>query len=468
MNKFSKYLNKKRPVLKELIEKLGKKYEFASVLATDVVGKRYAKDKASTYVFPSDITECGFVVRVFNDGVYSEYSFSEIDAKDIDMIIKDIDNLTSKKISNDKINCKCMQEDEITKKFKRNMKGKIYSDSEILEKLESVVKKGLSQNNLIVNARASLEITEISKMYISKAKDLCQYYTWSNPGVFVMAKRDDDMNYAYDGMGTNDLDEALSKLDSIMEGCVNLAVELLDAETAKPGVYTIITDPSITGLFAHEAFGHGLEMDQFVKERAVSKDYMGSYVAKPLLNMRDGAKSTFSVASYFFDDEGTLAGDTKIINKGVLSAGICDSISASILNVKPTGNGRRESYKRKAYTRMTNTFFEKGKSSLDEMIKSVDFGYYVACTNNGMEDPKNWGIQCAALYGREIKDGKFTGKIISPVVMSGYVIDFLKSISMISNENFNVIGSGSCGKGYKEWVRVSDGGASLKAEVKIG
>ena len=117
---------------------------------------------------------------------------------------------------------------------------------------------------------------------------------------------------------------------------------------------------------------------------------------------------------------------------------------------------------------MTNTFFDKGKATLEEMIASVDYGYYISTTNNGMEDPKNWGIQCTALYGREIVNGKFSGKIISPVVMSGYVIDFLESISMISSENFNVIGSGSCGKGYKEWVRVSDGGASLKAEVKIG
>ena len=101
------------------------------------------------------------------------------------------------------------------------------------------------------------------------------------------------------------------------------------------------------------------------------------------------------------------------------------------------------------------------------MIKSVDYGYYISTTNNGMEDPKNWGIQCTALYGREIKDGKFTGKMISPVVMSGYVIDLLQSISMVSND-FEIHGSGSCGKGYKEWVRVSDGGSCLKVQVKIG
>ena len=116
---------------------------------------------------------------------------------------------------------------------------------------------------------------------------------------------------------------------------------------------------------------------------------------------------------------------------------------------------------------MTNTFFEKGKDNLEDMIKSIEHGYFIHATDNGMEDPKNWGIQCTALYGREIKNGEFTGKIISPVVMSGYVIDLLNSITMVSKD-FEIIGSGSCGKGYKEWVRVSDGGPYLKAKVKIG
>ena len=116
---------------------------------------------------------------------------------------------------------------------------------------------------------------------------------------------------------------------------------------------------------------------------------------------------------------------------------------------------------------MTNSFFEGGKDDLSDMIKSIDYGYMIFDTNNGMEDPKNWGIQCTASYGREIKNGEFTGKLISPVVMSGNVIDLLSSISAVSKDVV-VTGSGSCGKGYKEWVRVSDGGACLKAKVKIG
>lgn len=116
---------------------------------------------------------------------------------------------------------------------------------------------------------------------------------------------------------------------------------------------------------------------------------------------------------------------------------------------------------------MTNTFFSKGESKVSDMIKSIKHGYYLCDTNNGMEDPKNWQIQCTAEYAREIVDGKFSGKIVSPVVISGYVPDVLKSISMVSDE-FEVSGSGFCGKGHKEWVRVSDGGPHLKAKVKLG
>lgn len=68
---------------------------------------------------------------------------------------------------------------------------------------------------------------------------------------------------------------------------------------------------------------------------------------------------------------------------------------------------------------------------------------------------------------REIRDGRLTGKIFSPIVLTGYVPDLLKSISMMS-ENVYLGGSGMCGKGYKEWVKVSDGGPYIKAKIRLG
>ena len=260
---------------------------------------------------------------------------------------------------------------------------------------------------------------------------------------------------------------AMADFPAVIDSLVEKVGKLAGAKPIVPGVYDVITDPSITGLIAHEAFGHGVEMDQFVKDRALAKEYVGKYVASPICNMRDGAASTLSAASYFFDDDGVLAGDTQIIKDGILVTGISDLASATQLGTAPTGNGRRESTRRKAYARMTNTFFEKGTDKLEDMIASIDHGYMLFETDNGMEDPKNWAIQCVAQYGIEIKDGKLTENYVSPVVMSGYVPDLLKSISMISDD-FVITGTGSCGKGYKEWVRVSDGGPALKVKVKLG
>ncbi|MBR2577729.1 MAG: TldD/PmbA family protein, partial [Erysipelotrichaceae bacterium] len=296
---------------------------------------------------------------------------------------------------------------------------------------------------------------------------LTQKYDWINAMLVVVTRDGANIKSNYHAEGEASSLKALDLLKKNSAGVLDIAVILLDSKPIKPGKYTIITDPSISGLIAHEAFGHGVEMDMFVKNRAKAKDYVGKYVASPIVDMFDGAKGVVSAASYFFDDDGIEAHKTQIIKKGILQTGISDSLSALTLGSEPTGNGRRESYKRKVYTRMTNTYFGKGKDKLEDMIKSVKHGYFLFQTNNGMEDPKNWQIQCTASYGLEIKDGKLTGKIVSPVVISGYVVDLLSSISMVSDK-VKVLGSGMCGKGHKEWVYVSDGGPYLKAEAKLG
>ena len=159
--------------------------------------------------------------------------------------------------------------------------------------------------------------------------------------------------------------------------------------------------------------------------------------------------------------------DTTVIDHGTLVTGISDLVSALRLGTTPTGNGKRESFERKVYSRMTNTYFTAGTDKLDDMIASIDHGYLLESVQSGMEDPKHWGIQCMVGLGREIKDGTLTGKVVSPVTLTGYVPDLLKSISMVSDKE-ELFGSGMCGKGHKEWVKVSDGGPYLKCKVRLG
>ncbi|MDD3171774.1 MAG: TldD/PmbA family protein, partial [Bacilli bacterium] len=358
IGKFSKYLKSKKKVIRQLIEKLSQKYDYVSVLGTDVSGINITVDSRSTSVTPSSITECGFVIKVYHGNIYSEYSVSDIDEKNIDKIIDDIEKLTKAKVSSETVKVPLLKEECLTKSFNRKPKGKAYLTDEIITVLKAYVSEAMEEIQFVANVRVAIENVEVSKMFMSNNKDLEQYYTWSNPRAFILVRREGNTKYAYDGFGSNNIHQNLLDLYKALMDTGKLAVELLDSVLPVPGVYDIITDPSISGLIAHEAFGHGVEMDMFVKDRALAKEYIGKKVASPLVNMHDGALSTYSVASYFFDDDGVLGQDTKIIEEGILKRGISDALSALELGTIPTGNGRRASYKRKAYTRMTNTFFE--------------------------------------------------------------------------------------------------------------
>ena len=116
---------------------------------------------------------------------------------------------------------------------------------------------------------------------------------------------------------------------------------------------------------------------------------------------------------------------------------------------------------------MTHTVFDSGTDELEDMIASIEHGYLLEGMESGMEDPKHWGIQCIIRSAREIVNGKFTGKIYSPVILSGYVPDLLGNISMVSKDR-EIYGNGGCGKGYKEWVKVADGGPYLKTKARLG
>ena len=457
-----KYLKSRLNDAKKLVKELNKTYDYVSILGSQVKTKRIVVSTHTNSIDDLD-NECGFVVKVYKDGRYSEYSCNDIrglKAKDITKALK-----MDKVYSND-YQVKMLEEKKHVEDYLREDKTAL-DDKKIVEELEKVKKKLETKDERVINIISRYMKRETSKIFVSNKKCLTQKYDWVNIMLLTVVKDGDNVKDNYMAEGEADTLTALNKYKKDAEGVLDIAIKLLKAKPVKPGKYTIITDPSISGLIAHEAFGHGVEMDMFVKNRAKAVDYVGKYVASNLVDMYDGASSCLSAASYFFDDDGIEAHSTQIIKKGILQRGISDSLSAMELGSEPTGNGRRQDYQRKVYTRMTNTWFGPGKDKYEDMIKSVKHGYYLCQTNNGMEDPKNWQIQCTASYGLEIKDGKFTGEIIAPVVISGYVIDLLSSISMVSDKVV-IHGSGMCGKGHKEWVYVSDGGPYLKAEAKLG
>ena len=465
---FSEFLHSRRDDAKALIAELKKHYDYVSVLGVDVKARSISVNKKLTNISSGGDTECGFVIRAAGDGLFYEYSMDDIHG-DLHALVEEIlrSFRFSRKLKAQPIGVRDLSDEPLIQSFSRPGDLEQHSEEELLAFCRDLRDEVTAKSGNLLNVSVSLYTMETSKLFISPNRELDQNYTWVNGRVTVVYKENGQTVQHGGGENEATLSAVMEKLPATVDTILHEAKMLTTAKPMVPGTYDIVTDTEMTGLICHEAFGHGVEMDMFVKDRALAKEYVGKYVASPIVNMRDGAASTVSAGSYFFDDEGVLAGDTQIIRDGILVTGISDLSSALELGTAPTGNGRRESSRRKAYARMTNTFIEPGKDSFEDMIASIDHGFYVCQCNNGMEDPKNWAIQCVAEFAIEIKDGKLTDNWFSPVIISGYVPDLLKSISMISKE-CKIVGSGMCGKGYKEWVRVSDGGPCLKARAKLG
>ena len=459
--------------MKKLIAVLRQDYAYASVLASESDERSWNISRSGSGISMGGmVRDGGYVVRVFDETGCGEYSFNRFSEAAIPEICRKLkENLKTAAeglpegvsplptpIPADEPAC-------LKKTASCRIHPREMGDETILARLKAIRENGLKTEG-ILDVMARMNYRSDRKIFLSEHRDLDQSLIWTTASVVALGSRGQEIKDYYRSFSVMGGAELLDEVEKGVDDVTQHTLELLESETMIPGEYDCICDPETTGMIVHEAFGHGVEMDMFVKDRALARSCVGEYVASPLVTMHDG-NGVDEVATFLFDDEGTLSGDTVIIDHGILKRGMCDALSAARLGTKPTGNGRRESFERKAYTRMTNTYFEGGSNTLEEMMASIPYGFLLENPSSGMEDPKNWGIQCMVNIAREIRDGKLTGRIFSPIVLTGYVPDLLRSVSMMGPD-IRLGGGGFCGKGYKEWVKVSDGGPYMKARIRLG
>ena len=462
----SEYLIGIKDTARTLVDTLTREWGYASLLCVDAQGKSYRQESAGASISDEPLyCSRGFVLRVVARGAVVEHSFSSLCDEDIESIIATVRSLAYEMSEGD-----FTPSDEplvFSGESEYEIDPSEIGDSAIIDKLTQARARALGSDSRVFDALCRYSYQRYTKIFISPHRDLTQSVMWSAATVLTYVRDGERIKDSYQGFSCLGGAEVIDRLiDEGVDLSLKNATDLIRSESIPSGEYDCICSPEVTGLIVHEAFGHGVEMDMFVRDRAQASRFVGLPVASELVTMHDTACAQEQAASYFFDDEGNEARDTVIIDRGILVAGISDELAAHRLGTRPSGNGRRESYSHKAYTRMTNTYFEAGESSIEDMIASVDYGFYLEEARCGMEDPKNWGIQCVVGIAREIRDGKLTGRVFSPVVLSGYVPDLLKSISMMS-DGIHLCGTGFCGKGYKEWVKVSDGGPAIKARIKL-
>ncbi|HEX6797948.1 MAG TPA: TldD/PmbA family protein [Ktedonobacterales bacterium] len=318
----------------------------------------------------------------------------------------------------------------------------------------------------IVQARVIYGDATDEKLYIGRGRTLRQRVTRTVCGVLAAVSDGAQVRFHFESFGGTRGFEMTRIGDEQLRAVADMALRLLEAGKIEPGEYDVVTDPSISGVIAHESFGHGVELDLFPKGRARAAQYLDRQVASPLLNMYDDPSYPGGYGSYFFDDEGELARPVQILRDGVFVRPISDLASATLAPGVHTPNGRRQDYSRKTFARMSNTFFAAGQTPPAQLFEGIERGVYLRFAQSGVEDPMGWGIQVTARVGEEIRDGALTGTLYAPVGISGYVPDVLMSVSAVGSD-FELSGAATCGKGHKELVPVSSGGPHLRLKARL-
>ena len=257
--------------------------------------------------------------------------------------------------------------------------------------------------------------------------------------------------------------EIFDEIDNqIIENLVKSSIELTTAPHPPSGKMPVILDPTIAGNIAHAVFGHSLQADQIIRGRSIWERYFKKQVASEIVNISDSAVEEGAYGSYLFDDEGIISKKVALIKNGVLSNYLNSRETASILKLEASlyGNGRRQDFLHRIYPRNSNTFFEPGDYSKEEMIREMEYGVLISQSDFGMEDPIGGGIQTNSRSGFLIENGELTTRVKS-IALSGNALDLLKSIDAISKGPVTSV-SFESRKGREDLVPVSFGGVFVR------
>ncbi len=240
---------------------------------------------------------------------------------------------------------------------------------------------------------------------------------------------------------------------------VDLSSQLLRAKRVPQGKQTVVVDPDMAGVFAHEAVGHACEGDAVSSKTSVLHDKLGSRIGSELVTIIDDATLPRKHGSYGYDDEGVPGQRTVLIEKGILKAFMHSRISAYELGANSTGNARAQNPGFQPIVRMSNTFFDKGEHSFEEMIEDVKSGLYVLRMKGGVTDPTSGDFQFAAEHGYLIENGEITN-LVRDIVLSGNFLEILHNVDAVGRD-LSVDDIGTCGKAG-QGVPVGDGGPHVR------
>ena len=240
---------------------------------------------------------------------------------------------------------------------------------------------------------------------------------------------------------------------------LRIATTNLRAEAAPAGVMDVVVGAGWPGVLLHEAVGHGLEGDFNRKKTSAFAGLMGQRVAAPGVTVLDDGTIPDRRGSISVDDEGTPSGKNVLIEDGILVGYMQDRQNARLMGVKPTGNGRRESYAHIPMPRMTNTYMLGGSVDPASIVAELKDGIYAVNFSGGQVDITNGKFVFSCTEAYRVKDGK-VGAPVRGATLIGDGATALRNIRAIGNDMALDPGIGNCGKAG-QWVPVGVGQPTL-------
>ncbi|HVZ14683.1 MAG TPA: metalloprotease TldD [Bauldia sp.] len=252
-----------------------------------------------------------------------------------------------------------------------------------------------------------------------------------------------------------------------VDEAVRQALVNLNAVPAPAGTFDVVLGPGWPGILLHEAVGHGLEGDFNRKKESAFAGLMGQRVAAPGVTVIDDGTIASRRGSLTIDDEGTPTQTTTLIEDGILVGYMQDRQNARLMGMKPTGNGRRQSYAHIPMPRMTNTIMLAGKDDPAEILKSLKNGIYAVSFGGGQVDITSGKFVFSCTEAYKVENGVI-GPAIKGAMLIGSGPESLKRVKMIGTDMMLDPGIGTCGKNG-QGVPVGVGQPTLRIDqVTVG
>lgn len=251
--------------------------------------------------------------------------------------------------------------------------------------------------------------------------------------------------------------------EQLGQRAVEIARSQLESVAAPSGQLPVVLGPAYSGVFMHEAVGHGLEADFNVKGYSAYSGRIGEQVASPLCTIYDDGRRQNLNGSINFDDEGVPSSRTLLVDRGRLTGYLHSRETAAKMKAPLTGNGRRQSFSYPPLPRMTNTYLEKGETPSEEIIRSVKYGVYARTFAGGSVNIVTGDFTFVPIEAFLIEKGRITAPL-SNVILLGNGPEIMNRVVMVGDDLEISDHHWDCGK-QGQMVPVTVGTPTIKVEA---